>query len=66
MLTKRQPSQQNYLQSALLIAVVLSLVLGSLALAIIDQSFRPSFAELAKIAVAGYIGSLIPRPLTGT
>lgn len=66
MVTKRPPSQQphqNWLTNVLLISTVLTLVVGSLVLAVIDPSFRPNFAELSKLAVAGYIGSLVPRSL---
>ena len=41
--------------------VVLILVVGSLILAVMDENFRPAFADLAKVGVGGYIGWMIPR-----
>lgn len=40
--------------------VVLLLVLGALALAGIDEKFRPVFGDLAKVGVGGYLGQLLP------
>ncbi|MDX2271074.1 MAG: hypothetical protein NW237_03880 [Cyanobacteriota bacterium] len=34
---------------------------GSLAIAIVDPSFRPLFADLAKVGLGGYLGQLIPQ-----
>ncbi|MBD2414789.1 hypothetical protein FACHB389_31650 [Nostoc calcicola FACHB-389] len=42
--------------------IVLSLVVGSLILAIIDSSTRATFADLTKVAVGTYIGLHIPSP----
>ncbi len=41
--------------------IVLILVVGSLALAILDANFRPAFADLAKVGIAGYLGWMMPR-----
>jgi hypothetical protein len=45
--------------------IVLILVLGSLAIAVIDPGFRPAFADLAKVAMAGYLGWMMPRSSKG-
>jgi len=37
------------------------LVSGSLLLAVVDEKTRPTFADLTKIALGGYMGLLIPR-----
>lgn len=41
--------------------VVLLLVAGSLGLAVMDENLRQPFADLAKIAVSGWIGWMMPR-----
>lgn len=41
--------------------VVIILVLGCLALAIADHSFRSTFGDLAKIGVGGYLGQMLPE-----
>lgn len=42
--------------------VVLVLVSGSVVLAVIDESSRPAFADLTKIAVGAYLGGqLVPH-----
>lgn len=41
--------------------IVLVLVSGSLALAILDPATRGSFSDLTKIAVGTYIGFKIPK-----
>jgi hypothetical protein len=40
--------------------VVLALVVGFFALAIVDQSYREPFADLTKVAVGGYLAMLLP------
>lgn len=40
--------------------VVLLLVFGTLIFAISDKNFRPTFGDLAKIGVGGYLGQIIP------
>lgn len=40
--------------------VVLLLVVGALALAVLDEKFRPTFGDLAKVGVGGYLGQLFP------
>jgi hypothetical protein len=41
--------------------VVLVLVVGGFGLAIVDPSFRASFADLAKFGVGGYLGQMLPE-----
>lgn len=41
--------------------VVLLLVSAAAGLAVIDPAFRPSFGDLAKVGVGGYLGQLFPR-----
>lgn len=40
--------------------IVLLLVFGTLILAINDKNFRPTFGDLAKIGVGGYLAQIIP------
>ncbi|HBL59145.1 MAG TPA: hypothetical protein DDZ80_11680 [Cyanobacteria bacterium UBA8803] len=44
-----------------LAVVILILVIGSVILAVIDQSTRPAFADLTKVTLGAYIGLLIPN-----
>lgn len=41
--------------------VVLSFVWGAIYLAIVDDSFRPRFADLVYVAIGGYFGQLVPK-----
>ncbi|MBW4571593.1 MAG: hypothetical protein KME31_27325 [Tolypothrix carrinoi HA7290-LM1] len=41
--------------------VVIILVIGALVLAIADHNFRPTFGDLAKVGVGGYLGQLLPE-----
>lgn len=41
--------------------VILSLLGGSIYLAIKYEEYRPQFADLAKVGLGGYLGQLIPR-----
>ncbi|MGI8504108.1 MAG: hypothetical protein ACR2LR_23685 [Hassallia sp.] len=41
--------------------VVIILVVGALVLAIADDNFRPTFGDLAKIGIGGYLGQLLPE-----
>jgi hypothetical protein len=41
--------------------VVIVLVLGGFGLAIVDPSFRPAFADLAKFGIGGYLGQMLPQ-----
>lgn len=41
--------------------VVIILVVGALVLAIADPNFRPTFGDLAKIGIGGYLGQLLPE-----
>lgn len=43
--------------------VVLLFVVGALILAAIDQSFRPTYGDLANVAIGGYLGQLMPQPM---
>ena len=62
MVAKRQlPFKEGFLT-----LIVLILVVGSLALAIMDANFRPAFADLAKVGVAGYLGWMMPRHYIGS
>ncbi len=53
--------QLPLLKEGLLTLIILILVTGSLALAIIDANLRPAFTDLAKVGVAGYFGWMMPR-----
>ncbi|HYX19177.1 MAG TPA: hypothetical protein VE944_33480 [Nostoc sp.] len=55
------PNLLAVLKEGLLTVVVLALVLGSLGIAILDPQFRPAFADLAKVGIAGYLGWMIPH-----
>jgi hypothetical protein len=35
--------------------------IGLLIIAIIDEKYRPTFSDLAKVCVGGYIGLLVPK-----
>lgn len=41
--------------------VMLIFALGALALAVIDESFRPKYADLAGVAIGGFFGHLLPQ-----
>jgi hypothetical protein len=41
--------------------VILSLLGGSIYLAIKHEEYRSQFADLAKVGLGGYLGQLIPR-----
>ncbi|GAX39372.1 hypothetical protein NIES4075_03250 [Tolypothrix sp. NIES-4075] len=41
--------------------VVIILVIGALVLVIADHNFRPTFGDLAKVGVGGYLGQLLPE-----
>jgi hypothetical protein len=64
---KRQNSSfsSNPIRDGLLAAVIVILVCGSLVIAVLDPSSRPAFIDLAKVAVAGYLGWMVPRPSIG-
>ncbi|MCG6135137.1 MAG: hypothetical protein MET45_10800 [Nostoc sp. LLA-1] len=51
----------NKLKDIVLALVVITLVGGSLILAIIDENYRSTFVDLAKVGVGGYIGLTIPK-----
>jgi hypothetical protein len=41
--------------------IVLVIVIGAVAIALHDEKFRPIFGDLAKVAIGGYLGQLIPE-----
>lgn len=41
--------------------VVVVLVFGGFGLAVVDPTFRPSFADLAKFGIGGYLGQMMPQ-----
>ncbi|QIR35482.1 hypothetical protein HCG51_01100 [Tolypothrix sp. PCC 7910] len=51
----------NKLKDMVLAGVISTLVGGSLVLAIIDENYRSTFIDLAKVGVGGYIGLTIPK-----
>ncbi|MBD2165222.1 hypothetical protein H6G64_05960 [Calothrix sp. FACHB-156] len=51
----------NKLKDIVLAGVISTLVGGSLVLAIIDENYRSTFIDLAKVGVGGYIGLTIPK-----
>jgi hypothetical protein len=53
--------KHNNFKDLVLASIVSTLVLGSLALAIIDENYRSTFVDLAKVGVGGYIGLMIPK-----
>jgi hypothetical protein len=42
--------------------IVAILLLGFLAISVIDAQYRSAFADLAKVSVGGYLAVLIPVP----
>ncbi|MEH2334169.1 hypothetical protein [Nostoc sp.] len=56
MLSKKFPFRDEVLATVMLITVI-----GSLALAVIDEKSRPQFLDLTKFAIGTYIELLIPR-----
>lgn len=43
--------------------IVFLFAVGSLILAFIDPTFRPTFGHLADVAIGGYLGQLIPQSI---
>ncbi|NEU77049.1 hypothetical protein PI95_032265 [Hassallia byssoidea VB512170] len=41
--------------------IVIILVIGAFVLAIADHNFRPTFGDLAKVGVGGYLAQLLPE-----
>jgi hypothetical protein len=41
--------------------IVIILVIGALMLAVVDHNFRPTFGDLAKVGVGGYLGQMLPE-----
>lgn len=52
---RRGPNKNDILS-----IVILSLVVGSFALAWVDKDIRVTFADLAKVGVGGYIALMVP------
>ncbi|NEO42763.1 MAG: hypothetical protein F6K55_00735 [Moorea sp. SIO4A3] len=42
-------------------AIILILLGGSLTLAVIDEQYRPTFMDMAKIGLGGYLGLSLPK-----
>lgn len=40
--------------------VIILFVAGMFVLAFVDLQFRPAFADLAKVAIGGYFGQMLP------
>lgn len=55
---RRHPHRLS--KNDILLIVVLSLVVGSFALAWVDKDIRVTFADLAKVGVGGYIALMVP------
>ncbi|HEY9726615.1 MAG TPA: hypothetical protein V6D50_09225 [Chroococcales cyanobacterium] len=50
-----------FLQKSIgLFAVIVILLVGFFVLAVMDESYRPAFADLAKVGIGGYLAMLIP------
>jgi hypothetical protein len=56
----RKPPKGILLQRVFAV-IVLALVIGNIALALIDSSTRPAFADLTKVALGAYLGLLMPK-----
>jgi hypothetical protein len=41
--------------------VIVGLLLGATALAVMDEKFRPIYGDLAKVGLGGYFGQLVPE-----
>ncbi|MDJ0719550.1 MAG: hypothetical protein QNJ54_35905 [Prochloraceae cyanobacterium] len=52
---------RNKIKDWVLAGVVTTLVGGTLTIAVIDENYRSSFVDLAKVGVGGYIGLTIPK-----
>ncbi|WP_161938230.1 hypothetical protein [Mastigocoleus testarum] len=51
----------NKFKDVVLAAIAYTLVAGFLVLAIIDENYRSTFVDLAKVGVGAYIGLTIPK-----
>ena len=49
-----------FIRSSALVLIPLVLVLGALAIAIIDPTYRQSFMDLSKLFLGGMVGLMIP------
>jgi hypothetical protein len=58
---KRNTKAPKHENANFISIVVLIFATGALALAVIDENFRPNFAELAKLVIAGFIGWTMPK-----
>lgn len=44
--------------------IVIGLVAGTFALAVLDEGFRHIFGDIAKVGIGGYLGQLVPSSKT--
>ena len=56
-----QPRFRRSPESKFVALIVILLVLGALTLAVIDESTRGAFTDLAKVGLGGYIALLKPH-----
>lgn len=54
-------NQHRPSKEILLTVVVIASIFGSLALAILDETYREPFLEIAKISIAGFFGWMMPN-----
>lgn len=52
---------QDLPRGVFLTFIVFVVVVGSLALAVVDEASRPAFIDLSKVIFAGYLGWMIPK-----
>lgn len=60
-MAQKKPKPPKHENANFVSIVVLIFATGALALAVIDENFRPNFAELAKLVIAGFIGWTMPK-----
>lgn len=60
-MAQKKPKRPKLENANFVSIVVLIFATGALALAVIDENFRPNFAELAKLVIAGFIGWTMPK-----
>lgn len=58
---KYNPMMQHNFKESLLGLVVLVSLFGLIGFAIIDDSSRPAFLEVAKVSIGAFMGYLIPN-----
>jgi hypothetical protein len=54
-----KPLALSKIESSTILTILFTI--GLLTLAIIDEKYRSTFADLAKVCVGGYIGLLVPK-----